>query len=469
MTLEQPITELEQKPSPVTYQKCNQRLSDKGRIVISKKAWVARMAMVIGVTFVMIYNLQRGLELGDPLIVYSTLMPLHALLYSIVGWMFYKSIVKGSVGNDLVSVIIPVYNQKSMIEIVIDAVYRSTYRNIEVIAVNDGSKDGTKNILDNLVKKYPSLKVIHKNNEGKRTAVAAGFYASKGKYVVLIDSDSIVDERAITEFMRTLNGDSTVGAVVAYAKVWNARKNILTKCQDVWYDFSFNIRKCTESTFGSVLCCSGCMSGYRREAIARYIPYWVKAKLPFSEDRELTYYMISPSFAQKVMESMAQYDDAEDRGLTGQALVEWKAVYVASAIVYTEAPENMKVYLKQQKRWMKGNIRVSFFLSAFFWRKNPIMSLIFYMDFMTIFTAPLIISSVFLYTPLLLQNILIPASFMAGSLLKSTVYGLDYKFRDPTTKTWMYNPLMYFMQIFLIAWLVFPALMSYRKNDWGTR
>ncbi|HLE35084.1 MAG TPA: hypothetical protein VI698_04260, partial [Nitrososphaerales archaeon] len=63
MTLEQPITELEQKPSPVTYQKCNQRLSDKGRIVISKKAWVARMAMVIGVTFVMIYNLQRGLEL----------------------------------------------------------------------------------------------------------------------------------------------------------------------------------------------------------------------------------------------------------------------------------------------------------------------------------------------------------------------------------------------------------------------
>jgi hyaluronan synthase len=55
-----------------------------------------------------------------------------------VAWMLYKNPGKGRIGKDLVSVIIPIYDQKEMIEIVIDAIYRSTYKNIEVIAVNDG-------------------------------------------------------------------------------------------------------------------------------------------------------------------------------------------------------------------------------------------------------------------------------------------------------------------------------------------
>ncbi len=156
-----------------------------------------------------------------------------------------------------------------MIEIVIAAIFRSTYRNIEVVAVNDGSTDGTKEILDRLAEKNPSLKVIHKENEGKRKAVAVGFHNSKGKYLIMIDSDSVVDKNAILEIMRTFKANPNIGGVVGQAKVWNADKNILTKCQDVWYDYSFNIRKCAESYFGTVMCLSGCLAGYRREAIER--------------------------------------------------------------------------------------------------------------------------------------------------------------------------------------------------------
>ncbi|MFY3741736.1 MAG: hyaluronan synthase [Candidatus Nitrosomirales archaeon] len=445
--------------------------------MVSKKGWVVRIATLTGITLFMVYNLYQGSQLNDPLIVYSTLMPLHALEIFIVGWLFFRSPANGRVGNDLVSIIIPIYNQKSMIQTVIDSIYRSTYRNIEVIAVNDGSDDGTKEILDVLASKHPSLKVIHKNNEGKRKAVATGFFASKGNYIVLIDSDSVVDEHAITEFMKTFNANPTVGAVVGYAKVWNAGKSILTKCQDVWYDYAFNIHKTCESTFGSVLCCSGCLAGYRREAIANFIPYWIKAKIHNSDDRDLTSYAIATPWAKselapfpkKLMESMAQYDDAEDRGLTAQALVEWKSVYVPTAIVYTDVPDKLKGYLKQQKRWKKGYVRSNFFVSAFFWRKNPLMSLVFYTEFMTTFTAPLITLIVLVYEPFVLRQFWIPLVFLGGQLLIGLAAGLDYKFRDPTAKNWMYKPLMNLVASFVLSWLIFPALWNYRKNEWLTR
>src|SRR5690606_41834048 len=59
-------------------------------------------------------------------------------------------------------------------------------------------------------------------------------------------------------------------------------------------------------------------------------------------------------------------------------ILEWKAVYVASAIVYTDVPEKIRGYIKQQKRWKKGYIRSNFYVSSFFWQKNPVISLIFY-------------------------------------------------------------------------------------------
>lgn len=471
MTLEKQSVKLQQRTNlSLNLQRCAQRVSNDGRILVSKKAWAVRMATLAGISLFVAYTVYQGLALGDPLVVYSTLLPIHSLVYLIAGWIFYRNAACGKLGQELVSVIIPVYNQRSMIEIVIDAVFRSTYKNIEVIAVNDGSIDGTKEILDDLAKKYPSLKVIHKKNEGKRKAVAAGFHISKGKYIVLIDSDSVVDSYAIAELMKSFYADPRVGALVGYAKVWNAEKSILTRCQDAWYDYSFNIRKAAESAFGSVLCCSGCLAAYRREAIVHYIPLWIGAKLRDSEDRELTSYVISSRFAKKLMESMAQYDDAEDRGLTGQALVDWKSVYVPTAIVYTDVPETFKIFLKQQKRWKKGTTRVNFFVSAFFWRKNPIMSiLLFYIDFMMTFTSPLIIVIVFYYEPFVLQNFWFPTTFMVTLVLKGFVYGLDCRFRDPLAKNWIWQPVMSLITSFILSWMVFPAVLSYRKNEWGTR
>ena len=457
---------------------CNQKISSEGKIQVRKVGWFIRIVTLIGLIFVMEYNIHQGLTLGSSLIVYSTLMPLHTFLVLVVGWIFYKNPAsKGIAKNDLVSVVIPIFNQDSMIKFVIDAIYNSTHQNLEVVAVNDGSTDNTRKVLDNLAKKYPNLKVIHKENEGKRLAVATGFYKSKGRFVVLIDSDSVIDKNAIREFMKAFSTDPKIGAVVGYAKVWNSKKNLLTKCQDCWYDYAFNIHKTTESTLNSVLCCSGCLAGYRRNVIEPFIPYWINAKIQNSDDRDLTTYVYATAWgkknlaplSEKLMQVNAKYDDAEDRMLTAASLVEWKTQYVASAIVYTEVPENMKSYIKQQTRWKKGYVRSNFFASTFFWKKNPIIAIIFYIEFMTTFSAPAIIIIIFFYTPIVFAHYWIPIVFVLGSFIAGLAQGIDYKFRDHKTTTWKYKPLMNLFASFGLAWLVIPAVLKLRKNEWLTR
>ena len=457
---------------------CNQKISSHGKIIIKKRGWILRIITLTGLIFMMAYNIDQGLLLGSSLIVYSTLMPLHTFLVLIVGWLFYKNPAHGGTAkNDLVSVIIPIFNQESMIQFVIDAIYNSTHKNIEVVAVNDGSTDNTKNVLDQLTKKYSNLKVINKKNEGKRLAVAAGFYKSKGRFVVLIDSDSVVDKHAIHEFMKAFSTDPKIGAVVGYAKVWNSKKNLLTKCQDCWYDYAFNIHKTTESVLNTVMCCSGCLAGYRRNTIEPFIPYWIKAKIQNSDDRDLTTYVYAPAWgkthlaplSEKIMESVAKYDDAEDRMLTAASLVEWKSVYVASAIVYTEVPEKIRSYIKQQTRWKKGYVRSNFFASTFFWKKNPIIAIIFYIELMSTFSAPVIITVIFVYVPIVYSHFWIPIVFTIGSLIAGLAQGIDYKLRDPTTKTWKFKPLMNLFASFGLSWLVIPAILTLRKNQWLTR
>jgi hyaluronan synthase len=460
------------------YSHCKQRISKSGRILVSRKAWVLRAAMLSGLIVFMIYNINIALSVGDPLIVYSTLMPIHALTVLVTGWVFFKNKATGEVPDDLVSVIIPVYNQENLIEKVVDAIFSSTYQNLEVVAVNDGSKDKTAEVLVEITKKYPRLKVINKPNGGKRTAVATGFYSAKGNFVVLIDSDSIVDKYAIEEFMKIFVANPKVGGIVGNGKVLNSSKNFLTKCQDAWYDYSFNIGKTSESTFGTVLCLSGCLAAYRRETISAFMTFWANDKVQYGDDRNLTTFAIATPWAKgemapikkRMLTSMASYDDSEDRGLTAQAIdVEWETVYAPTAVVYTDVPETVRTYFRQQTRWKKGYLRSTFFISAFFWHKNPLMALLFYLEFMSAFIAPAIIFSIFFYGPIFLHSYLYPITYLAGQVLIGFVAGLDYKFRDPTARQWMYKPAVNLLSALVLPWVLFPAIWGFKKNAWLTR
>lgn len=455
-----------------------QRIAKTGEIYVAGYIRAIRYLLLMGLGIFLLYTGYEAVKYGDPFIIYSTIVPIHSLLLLVGAWILYRNPAKGNLGNELVSVVIPIYNQKTMIRIVIDAIFHSTYQNLEVIAVNDGSRDGTKEVLDQLAKHYPKLKVIHKKNGGKRKAIGSGFAASGGKYIVFIDSDSVVDKRAIEEFVRTFRFDKKVGAVVGNAKAWNAKKNVLTKLQDVWYDLQFNIHKTCESAFGLVLCCSGCLCAYRRESLDSFIQHWVTAEFVSGDDREITTFVIAkkwskrellPHFSQARLNYASKFDDAEDRILTAQALLQWKAVYVASAVVFTDVPESINGFLKQQVRWKRGYLRSQFFVSTFFWHNNPIMVFIFYLEYMTCLTMPFILFTVFVYAPFFEHQAIFSVYYLVGTLMTGALEAFDSKARNRNSITWKYKPLMAIISNLILSWLVINAWITLKSNKWGTR
>lgn len=91
---------------------------------------------------------------------------------------------------DLVSTIIPVYNRPEMVRVAVDSVLAQTYRPIEIILVNDGSKDHTGEVLDALAAAHPEvIRVIHKENDGPGMAREAGRQIACGEFIQYLDSD----------------------------------------------------------------------------------------------------------------------------------------------------------------------------------------------------------------------------------------------------------------------------------------
>jgi len=473
MSQDQGVYEVE---SEINSTSSGQKIQESGRIHIPKKGWIMRIVTISLLLGVISFNVARAIQLLDPFFLYVSITLVDAFLVVSVGWFFYKNPARGISGNELVSVLIPIYNQKKMISIVIDSITNSTYKNIEIIAVNDGSTDGTKEILNDLAKKYPTLKVFHKKNEGKRKANFLGFSKSRGKFLVFIDSDSVVDQHAITEMMRTFNANLDTGALVGHVKAWNSKKHLLPKLQDAWYDFEYNILKTSQSTLNHVIVCSGCFAGYRREAIEKFVPLWNEIKTSDTDLVPKKYFKTNPwkygifsKMSLKILVWAAQYDDAEDSVSTVQALVDWKTKYVSTSIVYTDVPEDLKGFTKQQIRWRKGSLRGVIFASTFIWKRNPLVSFMFYINLISILTIPFVIVIVFFYSPFVLHEYGFTIGFTMALIGIGFAHGLDYKLRDPTTKNWKYRPLMNIMIAFLFPFLIIPALWTFRKSSWLTR
>lgn len=101
--------------------------------------------------------------------------------------------------NDLITVIIPVYNVENYVAETIKSVLIQSYSNIEILLINDGSTDKSLEIINQIAKEDDRIKVIDKINEGLSSARELGVRHAHGKYFVTIDSDDILDQDYIKE------------------------------------------------------------------------------------------------------------------------------------------------------------------------------------------------------------------------------------------------------------------------------
>ena len=105
----------------------------------------------------------------------------------------------------LISVIIPVYNVEKYLRKCVDSFLTQTYQNLEIILVDDGSRDTCARICDEYGKKYDNIRVIHQENGGVSSARNAGIKAARGKYIAFTDGDDWVESNFIKALWQTAN------------------------------------------------------------------------------------------------------------------------------------------------------------------------------------------------------------------------------------------------------------------------
>lgn len=103
--------------------------------------------------------------------------------------------------NKLVSIVVPIYQVKDYLELCIDSILRQSYKNIEIILVDDGSTDGSGEICDEYKLKDDRIVVIHKKNEGVVRARKAGTNIAQGEYLCFVDGDDWIEDDYISNYM----------------------------------------------------------------------------------------------------------------------------------------------------------------------------------------------------------------------------------------------------------------------------
>jgi cellulose synthase/poly-beta-1,6-N-acetylglucosamine synthase-like glycosyltransferase len=220
-----------------------------------------------------------------------------------------------------VSVLIPAYNEQKVLARTLETVIEATYPGKEVIVIDDGSSDRTYQIASSFSDR--GVKVIHRPNGGKASALNHGVLFTRGEIVIIVDADSQVCKSTFIDLVQPFR-DPDVAAVAGNIKVLN-RKNWLTRCQALEYIASINIFRRALDIFGAVTVVPGALGAYRREILVGGGLY----------DRDTL---------------------VEDFDVTIKALKSGKVVQASNtAISYTEAPQKISELVKQRLRWYRGN------------------------------------------------------------------------------------------------------------------
>ena len=224
-----------------------------------------------------------------------------------------------------VTVMIPAYNEEAVIERSIRTVLASTDVRIEVIVIDDGSKDRTSEIVRDAFAGDPRVRLLTLENGGKARALNRGLDLATGEIVIALDADTQFEPTTIARLARWF-GDPKLGAVAGNAKVGN-RVNLVTRWQALEYITAQNLERRALASLNAMTVVPGAVGAWRLEAIR----------------------------------SVGGYPDdtlAEDQDLTiAIQRAGWKVHYDQFAVAWTESPESFKGLAKQRFRWAYGTLQ----------------------------------------------------------------------------------------------------------------
>ncbi|MEU1839672.1 glycosyltransferase [Micromonospora chersina] len=222
-----------------------------------------------------------------------------------------------------VSVIVPAYNERAGIVATVRSLVANDHPGIEVIVVDDGSTDGTADLVDSLG--LPGVRVIRKPNGGKATALNTGLLYASHDIIVTVDADTVFEPDAIRRLVEPFT-DPGIGAVAGNVKVAN-RHRLLGQWQHIEYVIGFSLDRRFYEKLGCIPTVPGAIGAFRRRALT-------------------------------TVGGMSGDTLAEDTDVTMAVLrAGWRVVYQDRARAWTEAPASVGDLWRQRYRWSYGTLQ----------------------------------------------------------------------------------------------------------------
>jgi len=221
-----------------------------------------------------------------------------------------------------VSIIVPAFNEEVNAIRTVEYLLKSNYPDIEIIFVDDGSSDLTYSKIKSTFETNSKVTVLTKPNGGKAEALNFGIKQSTGEILVCIDADTILPTDAISKMIPFFS-NTKVGAVAGNVRVGNTL-NLLTNWQSIEYTTSQNFDRRAYDAVNAILVVPGAIGAFRKSAMNEINGFTTDT---LAEDCDLTLRMLRAGYRIRTCND---------------------------ALALTEAPETLKMFLKQRSRWTFG-------------------------------------------------------------------------------------------------------------------
>jgi poly-beta-1,6-N-acetyl-D-glucosamine synthase len=227
-----------------------------------------------------------------------------------------------------VSILIPCYNESENAEETLTHALALDYPDFEVIAINDGSRDNTGEVLDRMAARHARLRVVHlAQNQGKAMGLQAGALLAQNEILIGIDGDALLDRHCAHWMVRHFVEDAEVAAVTGNPRIRN-RSTLLGRVQVGEFSSIVGMIKRAQQSFGRLFTVSGVITAFRRAAVHQ-VGYWSPDML--TEDIDITWKLQRAG---------------------------WKVHFEPNALVWILMPETLRGLWKQRLRWAMGGAQV---------------------------------------------------------------------------------------------------------------
>ena len=226
-----------------------------------------------------------------------------------------------------VSVLIAAFNEEKVIERTVRSILGNGYDDMEVIIVDDGSKDRTLSVLRQHFGEHPKIRILTQLNAGKSAALNNAIAHAQYEVLVAVDADTLFRPGTIQLLARHF-ADPNVGAVSGNARVGN-RISWITRFQSIEYIYGFNLDRRALGYLNAITVVPGAVGAWRKTLV-----------------------LACGGFLHETL--------AEDTDLTlAIRRMGYLILYEQDAIAFTEAPEDTRNLVKQRFRWVFGTLQAS--------------------------------------------------------------------------------------------------------------